>query len=157
MADSLNRWQGMGALGADPELRTTQGGQSVLSLRMATNDSYQDRDGVARERTDWHDVVIWGKRGEALAKFMKRGDRLMIEGPIRSRTWDKPDGSKGYATEIHATEVWLLGGNRGGASEPGDTGGGYTRRPGDAPRGGPAPARGGGRGGAPPPMDPIPF
>lgn len=142
----------MGALGADPELRTTQGGQSVLSLRMATNDSYQDRDGVARERTDWHDVVIWGKRGEALAKFMKKGDRLMVEGSLRSRTWDKPDGSKGYATEIHATEVWLLGGNRGGASEP-ETGGGYTRRPGDAPRG---PARGGGRGG-PGGDDSIPF
>lgn len=155
MADGLNKCMLMGALGEDPKLNTTQGGQPVLNLRIATNDGYKDRDGVWRERTEWHNVVVWGPRGEALAKILKKGSSLYVEGPIRSRTWDKADGSKGYATEIHASEV-ILTGNRGGASEP-ETGGGYTRRPGDAPRGGPAPARGGGRGGAPPPMDPIPF
>ena len=67
MAEGLNRVMLLGNLGADPELRFTQGGQAVLNMRLATTESYLDKDKVRRERTDWHNVVVWGKRGEALA------------------------------------------------------------------------------------------
>ena len=147
MSDGLNRVYLIGNLGADPELRFTQDGTAVLSLRLACNESYLDRDKVSRERVEWVAVVVWGKRGEGLAKILKKGETIAIEGGLRTSSYEK-DGAKVYKTEVHATNVVLMGGNRGGAPEPGDTGGGYTRRPGDAPRGGPAPARGqGGRGG----------
>lgn len=155
MSDGLNRVTLIGNLGADPELRFTQDGTAVLNLRLACNESYLDRDKVSRERVEWVAVVVWGKRGEGLAKILKKGETIAIEGGLRTSSYEK-DGAKVFKTEVHATNVVLMGGNRGGAGEP-DTGGGYTRRPGDAPRGGPAPGRGGGRGGAPPPLDPIPF
>ena len=143
MSDGLNRVYLIGNLGADPELRFTQDGTAVLSLRLACNESYLDRDKVSRERVEWVPVVVWGKRGEGLAKILKKGETIAIEGGLRTSSYEK-DGAKVFKTEVHATNVVLMGGNRGGASEP-ETGGGYTRRPGDAPRG---PARGqGGRGG----------
>ena len=151
MSDGLNRVTLIGNLGADPELRFTQDGTAVLNLRLACNESYQDRDKVTRERVEWVPVVVWGKRGEGLAKILKKGETIAIEGGLRTSSYEK-DGAKVYKTEVHATNVVLMGGNRGGAPEPGDTGGGYTRRPGDAPRGGPAPARGGGG-----KKDEIPF
>ena len=79
MADGINRCYLLGNLGADPELRFTQGGQAVLNLRLATTESYLDKDKNRKEVTDWHSIVVWGPRGEALAKFLKKGMGLMIE------------------------------------------------------------------------------
>ena len=117
MADGLNRVMLLGNLGADPELRFTQSGQAVLNLRLATTESYLDKDKVRRERTDWHSVVIWGKRGEALAKILTKGSSLFIEGSIRTSSYDDREGNKRYKTEIIANNVVLTGRGRGGAGE----------------------------------------
>lgn len=113
MAEGLNRVMLLGNLGADPELRFTQGGQAVLNLRLATTESYLDRDKVRKERTDWHNVVIWGKRGEALAKILGKGSTLFIEGSLRTSSYDK-DGVTRYRTEVLARDL-CLGGRRRGA------------------------------------------
>ena len=170
MAEGLNRVMLLGNLGADPELRYTQGGQAVLNLRLATTESYLDKDRVRKERTDWHSVVVWGKRGEALAKILAKGSNLFIEGSLRTSSYDDRDGNKRYKTEIVANNVLLTGGGGGGRGrsqddggfEPsGGGGGGY--RSGGGGGGGP---RGGGRPASAPepddfPMDPggddIPF
>ena len=109
MADGLNRVMLLGNLGADPELRFTQGGQAVLNMRLATTESYLDKDKVRRERTDWHNVVVWGKRGEALAKILTKGSSVFIEGGLRTSRYANQDGQKVYKTEIHARDIHLVG------------------------------------------------
>jgi len=111
MADGLNKVLLFGNLGADPELRVTPSGQSVLNLRMATTESYLDRNNTRQERTEWHSVAIWGKRAEALAKFLAKGDKVFIEGSIRTHSYEK-NGEKRYRTEIVAQNI-ILGGGRG--------------------------------------------
>jgi len=110
MADGLNRVLLFGNLGADPELKMTSGGQAVLKLRLATSESYLDRNQQRQERTEWHSVVIWGKRGEALGKLLTKGSRVFIEGGLRTTSWEDADGTKRYRTEIVANNVILAGG-----------------------------------------------
>jgi single-strand DNA-binding protein len=117
MAEGLNRVMLLGNLGADPELRFTQGGQAVLNMRIATTETYLDKNKVRQERTDWHNVVVWGKRGEALAKFLAKGSSLFVEGSLRTSSYDDRDGNKRYKTEIIANNV-LLTGSRGGRGAP---------------------------------------
>lgn len=114
MAEGLNRVMLLGNLGADPELRMTQNGQAVLKLRLATSESYLDRNRVRQERTEWHNVVIWGKRAEALAKILAKGSRIFIEGGLRTSSYDDREGNKRYRTEVVANNVVLAGGARGG-------------------------------------------
>jgi single-strand DNA-binding protein len=137
MAEGLNKVMLMGNLGADPELRVTSGGQSVLKLRLATSETYLDKNRVRQERTEWHSVVVWGKRAEALSKFLTKGSRLFIEGGLRTSSYDDKEGNKRYRTEIVANNIILAGsgGGRGG----GGGGGGGGGRGGDdyeAPTGG---------------------
>jgi single-strand DNA-binding protein len=147
MADGLNRVMLLGNLGADPELRMTNGGQAVLKLRLATSETYLDRNKVRQERTEWHSVVVWGKRAEALAKFLTKGSRLFIEGGLRTSSYDDKDGNKRYKTEVVAQNIILSGGGgRGGAGGGGGGGGGHRSSEGPGP-GDDAPAGGGGGGG----------
>jgi single-strand DNA-binding protein len=118
MAEGFNRVMLLGNLGADPELRFTQGGQAVLNLRLATTESYLDKDKVRRERTDWHNCVIWGKRGESLAKILSKGSTIFVEGSLRTSSYDDKDGNKRYKTEVIVSNVVL--GGRGNASAQGD-------------------------------------
>src|SRR3954462_4411391 len=117
MAEGFNRVMLLGNLGADPELRFTQGGQAVLNMRLATTESYLDKDKVRRERTDWHSVVVWGKRGEALSKILTKGSSLFIEGSIRTSSYDDREGNKRYKTEIIANNILLTGRGRGGGAQ----------------------------------------
>jgi single-strand DNA-binding protein len=140
MAEGLNRVTLIGNLGQDPELRYTQANQGVLSLRMATTESYFDNNTKERkEKTEWHTVVVWGKRGEALNKILSKGSRICIEGRLQTRTWEDKQGSKRYSTEVVANNVILLGGRGEGRGEGG--GGGESRGGGGGGGGG------GGRGG----------
>ncbi len=118
-----------GNLGNDPELRYTNGGQAVLTLSLAVNESWVDRDGVKHERVDWLTVVVWGKRGEALAKHLKKGDGCLVEGKIRIESYEK-DGVKKYATKIVCDDFRFTGGGAGGQGGGGggresSGGGGY--------------------------------
>lgn len=110
MADGYNSVTLLGNLGADPGLRFTQGGQAVLNMRLATTESYLDKDKVRRERTDWHNVVVWGKHGEALTKFLKKGSRVFVEGSLRTSSYEDRDGNKHYKTEVLARDVIATGG-----------------------------------------------
>jgi single-strand DNA-binding protein len=126
MAEGLNRVMLLGNLGADPELRMTSGGQAVLNLRLATSETYLDKNRQRQERTEWHNVVIWGKRAEALSKILSKGSRIFVEGGLRSSSYEDRDGNKRYKTEIVASNVLLQGGRGGaggGGGSRGDSGG----------------------------------
>lgn len=114
MSEGLNRVMLLGNLGADPELRYTSNGQAVLSMRIATTESYLDKDKQRQERTEWHNVVVWGKRGEALARFLSKGSRVFIEGGLRTSSYEDKEGNKRWKTEIVASNV-VLDGKRDGA------------------------------------------
>jgi single-strand DNA-binding protein len=107
--EGFNRVMLLGNLGADPELRMTSGGQAVLKLRLATSETYLDRDKQRQERTEWHNVVLWGKRAEALGKILHKGDRLFIEGGLRTSSYEDRDGNKRYKTDVVASDVLLQG------------------------------------------------
>lgn len=100
----------VGNIGSDPELRFTQGGQAVLNIRLATTESWFDKEANERkERTEWHNVVVWGKRAEGLAKILAKGAAIFVEGGLRTSSFDK-DGQKHYRTEIHAEDVLIFNG-----------------------------------------------
>lgn len=126
----LNRVLLIGNLGQDPELRFTQSNQGVLTIRMATTESYFDETSKARkELTEWHTVIVWGKRAEALNKILSKGSRIAVEGKNKTRSWeDKKGGGKRYATEVVANNIILLGGRGEGAA----TGSGQENRSHDA-------------------------
>ena len=128
----VNRVTLLGNLTADSELRFTQGGQAVLSIRLATNESYLDKDKVRKDRVDYHSVVVWGKRGEALAKLLTKGSPVFIEGSLRTSSYDDREGNKRYKTEVIATNVVLVGGKREhaeGSADDGDEGGAANAPP----------------------------
>lgn len=116
MAEGLNRATLIGNLGADPELKTTPNGKSVLKLRVATTTRYKNPEGAWQERTEWHSCDVWGARATALHAMLHKGSRLYIEGEIQTRSWDDPNGgSKRYATSISANHVVMLDGKPQGA------------------------------------------
>lgn len=140
MAEGLNRVFLLGNLGADPELRMTNSGQAVLKMRLATSETYLDKNRVRQERTEWHNVVLWGKRAEALGKFLTKGTRLMVEGGLRTSSYDDREGNKRYRTEVVASNIILTGG--GGRGGGGGGGGGSRDDYGPPDDAGPAPAGG---------------
>lgn len=107
MANGLNKVFLLGNLGADPELKHTTSGKAVMRLRLATSKSWLDENKVKQESVEWHTVNIWGKRAEALAKFLTKGMRLHLEGELRTREYEGTDGIKRWTTEITAHEVTL--------------------------------------------------
>lgn len=135
MSEGMNRATLLGGLGMDPELRMTNGGQAVLNMRLATTESYLDKDKVRKERTDWHSVVCFGRRAEALAKILVKGSQVLIEGRICTSSYEK-DGVKRYKTEIIANEVYLCGGKRDGAGQSEHSSGGGGARHTTKPAGG---------------------
>jgi single-strand DNA-binding protein len=131
MAEGLNRVMLLGNLGADPELRMTPGGQAVLKLRLATSETYLDKNKVRQEKTEWHSVVLWGKRAESLSKILSKGDRLFVEGSLNTSSYDDKDGNKRYKTEVKALNV-LLNGKGSGRSEGGSRDAGSSKPSGAA-------------------------
>ena len=117
MAEGLNKVMLLGNLGADPELRVTPGGQSILKLRLATTESYLDKGGTRQERTDWHSITVWGKRGEALSKILAKGSSIFVEGRIQTSSYEK-NGEKRYRTDIVANNIILTGRGRAGGAWP---------------------------------------
>ncbi len=119
MASGVNKVILVGNLGNDPELRNTPGGAAVCEFRLATNESWTDKGGQRQDRTEWHRIVVWGKRAEICSKYLGKGRQVFIEGRLRTRSWEDKDGNKRYTTEIVANDVQFLGGGAGGGGGQG--------------------------------------
>ncbi len=121
MSRSLNKVMLIGNLGQDPEIRSTASGTRVATLSLATSRQWNNQSGERQEKTEWHRVVLWNNRSTGLAdlaeKYMKKGDRIYVEGRIEYRTWEDREGNTRYSTEINAREVLMLG-QRGGGGVP---------------------------------------
>jgi single-strand DNA-binding protein len=115
MARGVNKVILVGNLGADPETRAMPSGMSVANLRLATSESWKDKQtGEQQERTEWHRVVLFGRLGEIAAEYLRKGSQVYIEGSIRTRKWQDKEGKDRYSTEIVGNELQMLG-SRGGA------------------------------------------
>ena len=131
---SVNKVLLIGNLGKDPEVRFTGGGQAVARFPLATSEVYNDREGQRQERTEWHNVVVWGKQGEQCGQYLTKGRQVYVEGRIRTRQYDDKDGNKRYITEVIAQRVQFLGGARRRRSAKRPRGWRRTWRPGRSPR-----------------------
>jgi len=103
----------VGNLGKDPEVRYTANGRAVARFPLATSEVWNDADGNRQERTEWHNIIVWGKQGETCGQYLAKGRQAYIEGSIRSRSYDDKTGQKRYVTEIIAQRVRFLGGGGG--------------------------------------------
>jgi single-strand DNA-binding protein len=127
VARSLNKAILIGNLGQDPEIRTIPSGARVAQFSVATTRRWNGRDGQQQEKTEWHRIVVWEKLVDIVEKWVKKGDRIYVEGEIEYRQYEDKDGVTKYMTEIRAREIILLGGGReGGDRESGGGGGGYS-------------------------------
>ncbi|MBK8960021.1 MAG: single-stranded DNA-binding protein [Proteobacteria bacterium] len=149
MARGLNKVMLIGNLGADPEVRYTAGGSAVANVRLATADTWRDKDsGETQERTEWHRVVFFNRLAEIVEQYVKKGSQIYVEGRIQTRKWQDKDGNEKFSTEIVASDMQMLGGRsggggggpaaggeRGGSSYGGGSGGGGGSRGDSAPRG----------------------
>ena len=115
MSRSLNKAMIIGNLGSDPDIRTTGSGTRVANFSVATSRSWTGRDGGQQEKTEWHRIVAWDKLAEIAERFLKKGDRVYIEGEIEYRSYEDKDGVTKYITEIRAREMMMLGGREGGS------------------------------------------
>lgn len=139
---SVNKVILIGNLGKDPELRFTNTGRAVARFPIATSEVWTDTGGNRQERTEWHNIIVWGKQGETCGQYLAKGRQVFVEGSIRSRSYDDKTGNKRYVTEIIAQRIRFLGG------------GGGTRMAPEMESGGSEDL---GTGGAPPIDDDIPF
>ena len=115
----------IGRLGKDPEVRFTQGGTAVCNFSMATSESWTGADGQRQERTDWHNIVVWGKMGEACGNHLSKGSQVAVTGRIQTRKYQDRQQQDRYVTEIVAARVEFLGsrdGGQGNAGQEGNTG-----------------------------------
>ena len=118
MARGINKVILIGHLGADPETRYMPSGGAVTNLRLATSESWKDKQsGAQQERTEWHRVAIFGRLAEIAAEYLRKGSHVYIEGRLRTRKWQDNQGNERYTTEIVANEMQMLGG-RSGVGEP---------------------------------------
>jgi single-strand DNA-binding protein len=105
---SLNKVMIIGRLGADPELKYTQSGTPVARMRIATSETYTDREGNRQESTEWHTVVVWNNTAENCANYLSKGSMVYVEGSITTRQWQDKDGQNRYTTEIKGQRVQFL-------------------------------------------------
>ena len=168
MARGVNKVILVGTLGADPETRYTAGGGAITKIRIATNESWTDKQtGQKQERTEWHRVTFFGRLAEIAGEYLKKGRQVYVEGSLRTDKYTDKDGIERYSTDVIANEMQMLGGPGGGGGGDGGMGGGMERAPrstgGDRPQRAPARTGGGDSRPAPAPQgggfddDDIPF
>jgi single-strand DNA-binding protein len=161
MARGINKVILIGNLGQDPETRTTPGGTTVTNLRIATSESWRDKQsGEMKEQTEWHTVVCWSRLGEIAGEYLRKGSQVYIEGRLQTRKWQDKSGNDRYSTEVVASEMQMLGGKGGGGQAetrdrrdagsegPSEGGRAYANESrGGGPSGGQGGPQGGGTGG----------
>ncbi len=115
MARGINKVILVGNLGADPETRAMPSGSTVANLRIATSESWRDKQtGEQQERTEWHRVALFGRLAEVAAEYLKKGSQVYIEGSLRTRKWTDKQGQERYSTEVIGNDMQMLGGRAGG-------------------------------------------
>ena len=114
MARGINKCILIGTLGADPETRYTSSNAAITNLRLATNESWKDKQtGEMQERVEWHRVSMFGRLAEIAAEYLRKGSKVYIEGSLQTRKWQAQDGTDRYSTEIKAREMQMLDGKSG--------------------------------------------
>jgi single-strand DNA-binding protein len=128
MAKGVNKVLLLGNVGKDPEIRASQGGMTIASFTLATADRQKDQTGQWADKTEWHNLVAFGRTAEIVRDYVKKGTQIFVEGKIQTRSWDdKESGQKKYRTEILVNDMSLLGGrNSGDGSGGGDRQGSYA-------------------------------
>jgi len=115
MARGINKVILIGNLGADPEIRQTQGGATVANISLATTDAWRDKSsGEMQEKTEWHRVVFFSRLAEIVGEYLKKGSKVYVEGRLQTRKWQGQDGQDRYTTEIVANEMQMLDSPGGG-------------------------------------------
>ncbi|MBV6424390.1 MAG: Single-stranded DNA-binding protein [Steroidobacteraceae bacterium] len=128
MARGINKVILIGNLGQDPETRAMPSGSSVTNLRIATSESWKDKQsGEMKERTEWHSVAMFGRLAEIAGEYLRKGSQVYIEGSLRTRKWQDKQGNDRYTTEIIANDMQMLGSRGGGGAAGGSQGGGRSR------------------------------
>lgn len=112
----------LGNLGADPEVKTTTSGIKVARLRLATSETYTNKEGQKITNTEWHTVNLWRGLADIAEKYLAKGRQVYVEGKLRTRSYDDKDGITRYSTEIEADNINLIGGSR----NDDEQGGGYS-------------------------------
>jgi len=100
----------LGNLGIDPEVRTLESGAKLARLRIATSESYTNREGQRVEQTEWHNVVVWRQLADVAERYLSKGRQVYIEGKLQTRSWKDADGNDRYTTEIVGDKLQLIGG-----------------------------------------------
>ena len=118
----VNRVTLIGNLGRDPELRSTPGGTSVATFSVATSERWNDKDGNQQERTEWHNVVAWGRQAEVCSQYLRKGSGVYIEGRLQTRSWEDKQGNQRKTTEIIMRNMIMLDGRGGGGGPREDAG-----------------------------------
>jgi single-strand DNA-binding protein len=135
---SVNKVILIGNLGADPETRYLPSGDAVTNIRIATTESWKDKNGERQEHTEWHRIAFFGRLAEIAGEYLKKGSPVYVEGRLQTRKWQDKDGQERYTTEIRADRMQLLGGRGSGggggggepmAREPAAGGGGAAKPP----------------------------
>jgi len=122
---SVNKVILVGRLGKDPEIRSTPSGTTVAKFSLATDDRYTDKNGEKQERTEWHNITMFGKLAEICGQYLRKGKLVYVEGSIRTDSWDdKETGQKRYRTEIIGNQMQML--DRKGDENGAPSGGGYA-------------------------------
>ena len=140
---SLNKAMIIGNLGRDPEMRYTPSGQAVTQFTVAVNRNHKDAAGEWQEETEWFRVVAWGPVGERAAEYLRKGNKVYVEGRMQTRQWEDKDGQKRYTTELVADRVQNLERRNRDEGDPG-----FQPRTGERPAGAPAGAPNGGGSGS---------
>lgn len=120
MARGVNKVILIGNLGADPDTRYMPSGSAVTNIRVATSESWRDKEtGERTERTEWHNVALFSRLGEIAGEYLRKGSQVYIEGRLRTRKWQDREGHDRYTTEIVADQMQMLGGRGGAAAAAG--------------------------------------
>lgn len=114
---SVNKVILLGGVGKDPEVRETKSG-NIATLSLATSEKYTDKNGQKQENTEWHNLVVYGKLADVVSKYVKKGDKLYVEGSITTRKWEDKEGNTRYTTEVKVRDLTMLGGGEKKATQP---------------------------------------